>query len=217
MPKYIVNIEDIETALIGLGGDAKARDIQNRVLEMFCDGNLPENYQDEKSFRQTIQRKVEDYCPQAAGYDSAKKPGKFLRVGRGRYRMAAGYLKIEALAIEEVPDAQDYVEGATRKISVNSYERNQQARKKCIDHYGTKCTACGFDFESAYGELGKGFIHVHHIVPLSEIGSSYVVNPVKDLRPLCANCHAIVHRTVPALTLAELSAALRNEALVQTE
>jgi 5-methylcytosine-specific restriction protein A len=211
MTKYTVNVADIEAALVSLGGDAKAKDIQDRVLKMFCDGVVPENYQDEKSFRQTIQRKVEDYCPQAAGYDSSKKAGKFLRVGHGRYRMAAGYFQAEALAIEEVPEAPDYVEGATKLIYVNYYERNPQARKKCIEHYGMKCVACGFDFESVYGEAGKGFIHVHHVVPLSEVGSSYVVDPVEDLRPLCANCHAVVHRTVPALTISELLATLNGD------
>jgi 5-methylcytosine-specific restriction protein A len=211
MAKYTVNVADIEAALVSLGGDAKAKDIQDRVLNMFCEGVFPENYQDEKSFRQTIQRKVEDYCPQAAGYDSSKKAGKFLRVGHGRYRMAAGYFQTEALAIEEVPEAPDYVEGATKLIFVNYYERNALARKKCIEHYGIKCVACGFDFERVYGEAGKGFIHVHHVVPLSEVGSSYVVDPVEDLRPLCANCHAVVHRTVPALTISELLATLNGD------
>jgi 5-methylcytosine-specific restriction protein A len=122
--------------------------------------------------------------------------------------MAAGYFQTESLAIEEVPEAEDYVEGATKKIFVNYYERNPQARKKCIEHYGIKCVACGFDFELAYGEAGKGFIHVHHVVPLSEVRTSYVVNPIEDLRPVCANCHAVIHRTLPALTLAELQGML---------
>jgi 5-methylcytosine-specific restriction protein A len=208
MAKYTINIADIEAALLSLGGDAKAKQIQDKVLAMFCNGVFPENYQDQKSFRQTIQRKIEDYCPQAKGYDSSKKEGKFLRVGHGQYRMAAGYFQTESLAIEEVPEAEDYVEGATKKIFVNYYERNPQARKKCIEHYGIKCVACGFDFELAYGEAGKGFIHVHHVVPLSEVRTSYVVNPIEDLRPVCANCHAVIHRTLPALTIAELQGAL---------
>lgn len=213
MANYTVNVGDIESALLSLGGDAKAKEIQDQVLAMFCGGEFPDNYQDEKSFRQTIQRKMEDYCPQAKGYDSSKKAGKFIRVGHGRYRLAAGYFQAESLAIEEVPEAQDYVEGATKQIRVNSYERNPQARKKCIEHYGLACVACGFDFERVYGEAGKGFIHVHHVVSLSEIASSYVVNPIADLRPLCANCHAIVHRTTPALTVAELVAILKGKEL----
>ena len=50
------------------------------------------------------------------------------------------------------------------------------------------------DFENMYGELGKGFIHVHHIVPISMIGKEYKIDPIKDLVPVCPNCHAMLHR-----------------------
>ncbi|RYE70422.1 MAG: hypothetical protein EOO81_07890 [Oxalobacteraceae bacterium] len=59
------------------------------------------------------------------------------------------------------------------------------------------------------GELGKAFIHVHHIKPLAEIKDEYVVNPVLDLVPLCANCHAMVHRVNPALPVEMLKAELK--------
>lgn len=95
-------------------------------------------------------------------------------------------------------------EGAIRKITVNSYERNSIARKRCIKHWGTICQGCGFDFESKYGEIGRGYVHVHHLVPLSEVKSSYEVDPVTDMRPVCANCHAILHRRNPPLSIEEL-------------
>ncbi|MBK8806257.1 MAG: HNH endonuclease [Bacteroidales bacterium] len=55
------------------------------------------------------------------------------------------------------------------------------------------CVVCGFDFEKVYGEIGKGFIHVHHLIPVSQIGKSYQINPISDLRPICPNCHAMIH------------------------
>jgi predicted HNH restriction endonuclease len=55
-----------------------------------------------------------------------------------------------------------------------------------------------------YGSVATGFIQVHHIIPLSEIGKSYNVDPVKDLIPLCANCHSVVHLVKPAMTIDEL-------------
>ncbi|WP_342304404.1 HNH endonuclease [Methanolobus sp. ZRKC5] len=85
-------------------------------------------------------------------------------------------------------------EGSKTTISVNVYERNPKARKACIDHYGTKCHICGFDFEKVYGLIGDGFIEVHHKVPVSEIGESYQVNPIEDLIPVCSNCHSMLHR-----------------------
>lgn len=85
-------------------------------------------------------------------------------------------------------------EGAKTTISVNKYERNPQARKKCIENYGTKCQICGFCFKEKYGSIGEDFIEVHHKKPISEIGESYVVNPVDDLSPVCSNCHSMLHR-----------------------
>lgn len=94
---------------------------------------------------------------------------------------------------EEVAEPTTYYEGATKTISVNAYERNPEARRKCIEHYGYDCFVCGFNFEKVYGEIGKGYIHVHHLKPLSEIKEGYLVDPIKDLRPVCPNCHALLH------------------------
>ena len=105
---------------------------------------------------------------------------------------------------DEIPPAQQFHEGASQRIIVNAYERNQAARMLCIEHYGHLCQICGFDFEQVYGELGAKYIHVHHIVPLADIGKEYAVNPVEDLIPVCANCHCMIHRRKPALTLNEI-------------
>ncbi len=105
---------------------------------------------------------------------------------------------------EEVTSDEVHVEGAVRKILVNAFERNGAARAACIRHFGSTCAACGFDFGTVYGDSAKGYIHVHHTRPLAEIRTEYAVDPLKDLIPLCPNCHAFVHRTAPAMTIAEL-------------
>src|SRR5699024_2027348 len=107
-------------------------------------------------------------------------------------------------AIEEVADGENYKEGSVKKITVNAYERNPVARKKCIDHYGCQCSICNFDFEQTYGEIGKEFIHVHHLVELSTIKGEYEVDPIEDLRPVCPNCHAMLHRRKPAYSIQEI-------------
>lgn len=84
-------------------------------------------------------------------------------------------------------------EGSVNQVLVNAYERNSLVRKKCIEHYGISCYICGFNFSKVFGEIAKGFIHVHHLTPLSEIGKQHKVDPVKDLRPVCPNCHAMIH------------------------
>ncbi|MFD9626654.1 HNH endonuclease [Peribacillus muralis] len=85
-------------------------------------------------------------------------------------------------------------EGKRKTIRVNVYERNPIARKQCMAHYGVQCQVCGLNFEDTYGEVGKDFIHVHHIVPLHEIQQDYIVDPIQDLIPVCPNCHAMLHR-----------------------
>ena len=73
-----------------------------------------------------------------------------------------------------------------------------------MEHYGAKCFICGFDFGSAYGELAHGFIHVHHLKRLAEIGAEYVVDPIRDLRPVCPNCHAVLHMKTPPFEIEEV-------------
>lgn len=102
--------------------------------------------------------------------------------------------------------AKPLIEGASDTVLVNAYERNAAARMACIGHFGATCAVCTFDFEYVYGQVGAGFIHVHHLVPLSEIGESYVVDPIKHLRPVCPNCHAMIHRKEPPYSLDELRA-----------
>lgn len=97
-------------------------------------------------------------------------------------------------------------EGAKKSIIVNSYERNPIARQQCINHWQAKCTVCDFDFEETYGLLGRGFIHVHHLTPVSQIGVEYQIDPIKDLRPVCPNCHAMLHKQEPPFSIAELKA-----------
>ncbi|WP_406660611.1 HNH endonuclease [Methanolobus sp. ZRKC3] len=91
-------------------------------------------------------------------------------------------------------ESESLPEGSKTKIFVNRYERNPGARRKCIDYYGANCQICGFDFGEVYGEIGAGFIEVHHKIPISEIGVNYEVNPLDDLVPVCSNCHSMIHR-----------------------
>ena len=70
------------------------------------------------------------------------------------------------------------------------------ARRKCLEHYGFTCAVCDFDFAGVYGAIAKKFIHVHHKIPLSEIGKEYVVDPIKDLIPVCPNCQLFTWATL---------------------
>lgn len=85
-------------------------------------------------------------------------------------------------------------EGRTTKRYITTYERNPKYRKQAIAIHGDSCFACGFNFGKFYGEYAEGYIHVHHIIPVSALEGPKSIDPETDLVPLCANCHSVVHR-----------------------
>jgi 5-methylcytosine-specific restriction enzyme A len=115
-------------------------------------------------------------------------------------------LVLSLLPVEEVTDSVSgfepgLPEGAKIRVEVNRYERSPVNRAACISHYGTKCQVCDFDFRGKYGALGNEYIEVHHRVPVSAMGGAYRLDPVRDLVPVCSNCHAMLHRAQPPLTV----------------
>jgi 5-methylcytosine-specific restriction protein A len=117
----------------------------------------------------------------------------------------------QPLLAEEIIAPGEFIEGATKKISINAFERSRKARVECIKEYGAVCAGCGFDFGKKYGKIGEGFIHVHHKVPLSNINNEYKLNPITDLIPVCANCHAMIHQTQPVMSIEELKKCIESE------
>ena len=111
---------------------------------------------------------------------------------------------------DEIYRNENYIEGNVYSVLVNAYERNLLAREACIQHFGAKCSICNFDFLSVYGSEMDGFIHVHHLKPLSEIGESYKIDPKKDLIPVCPNCHAVIHSRRPAFSPEEVRTMLQG-------
>ncbi|MBO7500903.1 MAG: HNH endonuclease [Fibrobacterales bacterium] len=102
-------------------------------------------------------------------------------------------------------------EGDRFSVVVNKYERSTVNRFLCIARYGVACSVCGFDFKKKYGAMGDGFIHVHHVIPISKLGPGYVIDPEKDLIPVCPNCHAMLHRKDPPYMPEELRQIINRE------
>lgn len=117
-------------------------------------------------------------------------------------------LPVDSEAAESSHLDQGLPEGAVTRIAVNRYERRPANRAAAIAIHGLRCMACGFNFGKTYGSLGAGFIEIHHLVPVSRMGPGYVVVPEKDLAPLCSNCHQMVHRRDPPMSIDELRALL---------
>ena len=101
-----------------------------------------------------------------------------------------GYL--ESLSPSEDEYYRNRLEGNKYEIFSTRYERDPQKREEAIKIHGTRCMVCGFSFEETYGKLGKDYIEVHHIRPIST--GTRNTDPAKDLVCLCSNCHRMIHR-----------------------
>ena len=88
----------------------------------------------------------------------------------------------------------ELTEGKIRQVNVTRHERNKVLRQICLKHYGYVCQVCGLNFEKVYGEIGKEFIEVHHLNPISNTNEVHTLDPINGLVPLCSNCHAMIHR-----------------------
>lgn len=86
------------------------------------------------------------------------------------------------------------VEGGKSKVYTTKYERKRESRDQALKIHGYTCMVCDFNFKQFYGNVGEGYIHVHHLKPLSSNNEEVVVNPKTDLAVVCPNCHAMIHR-----------------------
>ena len=120
---------------------------------------------------------------------------------------------IDSNGSEKLPDV-DRVdsapEGNPRLVAHLRRERNQKIvkKKKAATLESTGCLACevcGFDSYKVYGEPGQDFCEVHHLKPLSK-ADGVIETTLDDLAIVCSNCHRVIHRTDPMLTIEELSA-----------
>lgn len=123
---------------------------------------------------------------------------------RRYFSLAMALMPVEELEPEALFNPGGLPEGARIRIEANRYERSRINRAACIELHGDSCLACDFNFGETYGEAGRGFIHVHHVTPVSRLGEGYQVNPATDLVPLCPNCHAMAHRFDPPASVEKL-------------
>lgn len=114
---------------------------------------------------------------------------------------------------EEFPEGRILTQVHTRR------ERNPSASRKkklqtLADNGTLACEVCGFDFNEVFGDLGKGFVECHHLVPLSSLSKSKKTK-LADLAIVCANCHRMLHRMRPWPTLDQLRRVLDANKLLR--
>jgi predicted HNH restriction endonuclease len=89
-----------------------------------------------------------------------------------------------------------YPEGAIKEITQEIRYRNPKIKSGRIEYVGhCSCEICDFDFEEKYGDLGKGFIECHHLIPLSDRkGNESTETSIDDVVLVCSNCHRVIHK-----------------------
>lgn len=127
-------------------------------------------------------------------------------------KLAAAIVALLPLIEKEPGDAEveGYPEGGTVAVTVNRYERDPRNRLAAIAIHGHRCSACDLDFGEKYGNCAAGFIEIHHTTPVSKLRPGYVIDPGRDLVPLCSNCHSVAHRRNPPYSVEELRELLAN-------
>lgn len=97
-----------------------------------------------------------------------------------------------------------FYEGRRYSVSSTAIERDATARKRCIEHFGYSCQVCSINFGEVYGEIGENYIHVHHRVDIAHTDGEHIIDPIRDLIPLCPNCHAMIHTEKPSMSIEEI-------------
>lgn len=213
--------EQLEIALrfiVAKGGEALMKDIDGAVEAEMNARGYTLSRQGHATLRELVNRNAvrRGWIRPSRGRN---KPWRITPSGQAHVASAPGPAVRDVEAVnarrpdnlppEEVLPTASYFEGATRSIRVNAYERSRDGREACIRHHGVNCAVCGFNFERTYGTAAAGFIHVHHLRPLAVIGEEYVLDPVADLRPVCPNCHAVIHRKEPPYSIEEAQTMIR--------
>lgn len=115
----------------------------------------------------------------------------------------------------ESPDEEaSYFEGPLRRAFYMHRHREAKARRDKIravmnlnrGKLVCEVPECGFDFQKTYGEIGREYAQVHHLIPLSKSPKEGRSTKLSDLAIVCANCHAMIHRKGGCRPLAGLIA-----------
>ena len=186
----------------GLHGDAKFRNNSGVYMKMMNLRGFDDRYTGSGLKASSKgDREVWDYF-----YDKPQE----LKIAANKIREYIDSENVE-IDIDILIDSEFEEEASEGKVITRihqTYERDtklvRKKKERVLKEKGKLlCEACGFDFQACYGDRGKGFIECHHTKPVSEIGDKGKTN-IDDLALLCSNCHRMIHRKRPWISLADL-------------
>jgi hypothetical protein len=114
----------------------------------------------------------------------------------------------------ELNPHEEYAEGRRAAHERYFFARNRSLVRRAKEYYGYTCQACSFNFADKYGELGAGYIECHHLNPLSERSEEEWTEGIRtrldEVTVLCSNCHRMIHRQKPTLSLVQLKSMIAS-------
>lgn len=179
------------------------------VRVIICDGVMRDRGHPDGRASRVTARQLDDENWAVTAYDAVTGAVTLTRGATVRSRLERSGVSNADLYPDELHRQRKYVEGAALSVLVNAIERDPRARRACLKFHGYRCAACDLLFSERYGSIGEHFIHVHHLKPLSLVVGPHAVDPQKDLAPVCPNCHAMLHKREPPMSIAALRKLLR--------
>lgn len=174
-PARTITLDDTE--------EEKHLRLVERLTRSEFNSPIIEKYENGKTFygiydptRETAERVSPYFCIRAAAF--------FEDVARSLPRSTAS---------DEQNEIFPHSENRKKVVSHIQRERSKALAAECKIRDGYQCRICAFQFEDAYGRLGREFAEAHHIVPLAKLREN-VRTQVKDLVTVCSNCHRMLHR-----------------------
>ncbi len=124
-----------------------------------------------------------------------------------------GYSPIPNKDMDLTEDDSGFPEGKEKLRTHLQRERNPKVIREAKQRFKAKhgrlfCQACGFDFKNIYGDVGNDYIEGHHTKPVSNL-SEGALTMIEDIALLCSNCHRMVHRKRPWLSMNDLQDILK--------
>lgn len=188
-------LKEIIEVIAELGGEATLKDIYGHIKER---GGM----KTKGAWENTVRRTIYNHSNDCDGFKGKEIFYSVRGLGDGIWGIYD--YKSTPNNADMSEDDIGFPEGKKKARLHISRERNpkviRDAKKLFEDTHNGRlfCEICKFEFSAIYGELGKGFIEGHHLVPLSEIDKE-TITKVEDIAIVCSNCHRMLHRRRPWL------------------
>ena len=213
------------------GGEASTEQVKTFIRENFPlseeDKTPSKTRKNEEIWEQQVRNLIAHETLENRDYILRKEKGLYSITEEGRKHLethrealtillASGFNRDDI--IEELKNPKpllkeiSIIEGKKQFKQTTTYCRSKELRDLAIKKFSLNsgkipCKVCKFNFEDRYEDIGRGFIEIHHLKPVCDLGEieTSFAKAFANLAPLCSNCHRIVHRKNPCFTLEEMS------------